>query len=70
MGSDINETPKRHILASWRIGYQYRSSGATSARDEVTKKERKTNKPYSGKMGICPDQTTHVVGLKSNFAWG
>ena len=32
-----------------------RSIGVTCARDEETKKERRTKKPYCGKLGIHPD---------------
>jgi len=61
MERHINETSKMHILGRKdvirRINRQNRSTGATCARDEGTKKkkERQTNKHNSGKLSIRRD---------------
>ena len=64
--SDINETPKRHILVwkdvVWRIDRQNRSTGVICARDEETKKGRQKNFIVAYRVLA---QTTHVVKLKS-----
>jgi len=72
IGRHINKTSKRNILVRkdvlWRklsrIDGQNRSNGATSARDEVTKKgkeDKERNRCVAG-------QTTYVVVSKSNSA--
>jgi len=72
MGKHINETPKRHILGRkdviWRTDRQNRSTGATRARDEETKKkEIQRKKPDSGKLGFHRDHPRRRIEI--NFAW-
>jgi len=56
MGSSINETPKAHILGQKdvirRIQRENRSTGATCARDEETKKDKERYQMYSRNLGI------------------
>ena len=65
MGRHINETPTRHILEGkdviLRIDSQNRSTGATCARDEETKKDKERNPTVANWVFT---ETTHVVGSK------
>jgi len=70
MVSNINETPKKHILGRnnviWRMHHQNRSTGATFSHDEETKKERQRKKPNSGKLelGIRRDHPCRRIEMK------
>jgi len=68
-GSDVNKTPKRHILAwkgiEWRINRQNRSTGAKCACDKDTKKKERQRNLTVANWVIA--QATHIVGSKSNF---
>ena len=72
-GRHINETPKRHILGQkdviWRIDRQNRSTGATCARDEETKK-RQRKKPNSGKLAIRRDHPRCRIEMESCMVGG
>ena len=61
MGSDINKTPKRHVLgrkdAMWRINRQNRSNSATYARDEETKKDTERNPTVANWLFACRPPT-------------
>jgi len=62
MGRHINETAKRHILGQkdviWRIDRQNRSTGATCARDEETKKRQRKKPNCQLQTGYSPRPPT------------
>jgi len=66
-------TTKAHILVqkyvTWRTDRQNRSTGATCARDEETKK-RQRQKPDSGKLAIRRDHPLRRIEMKSCMAGG
>ena len=65
MGRHINETPKRHILGlkdvTGRIDRQNRSTGATCARDEVTKNKKTKKQTWQWQTGYSPRPPTLSV---------
>jgi len=66
MGSDINKTPKRQILA-WKDVVKITGWWDLCAwrRDQ----KRKTNKPNAvGKLGIRPDHTRRRIDIKFSMA--
>jgi len=66
MGRHINETPKGTSFSrkTSHDDRQHRSTGATCARNEETKKERQRKKPNSGKLGIRRDHPGRRIEMK------
>jgi len=64
MGSSINSTPKRYILA-WKQPYvQAFKIGPLVRPVRVTKKPKKTKNPNSGKLGIRPDHPHRRIEMQ------